>query len=200
MLKEITVKIIKEGAKAPTRAVDSIGYDLYSYEDVTLPAATFEDGVFKHPGKAIVSTGISVAFDQYKDYSDEGYLLGYKTYGAFIWDRSSMGAKTVKAYGFHREDFGVEKKTVNVFGNNLEVVSNFVYKHAGCIEGTYRGEWKVILVNLGSSPYSIAKGDRIAQVVFQEVETPSVSVIEYEDARTLPCSIRGDGGFGSTGK
>lgn len=188
MLKDITVKLIKEGAKAPTRAEDSIGYDLYSCDDVVIPAAKFENGVFSAPGKAIVSTGVSIAFN--------GQPKGL-TYGAFIWDRSSMGSKGIRAVGF--ECFEPKMSTVRVVDKDLTLVTSLVAKHAGCIEGSYRGEWKVVLVNLGSSDYSVSKGDRIAQVVFQEVEIPKVNVIEFGSDEMLPASIRGTGGFGSTG-
>ncbi|HVE76676.1 MAG TPA: dUTP diphosphatase [Actinomycetota bacterium] len=65
----------------------------------------------------------------------------------------------------------------------------------GLIDSGYRGEIKVILINLDSdSPVEIRKGDRIAQLVVLAV--PQVMVIE---ASELPDSDRGEGGFGSTG-
>ncbi len=65
----------------------------------------------------------------------------------------------------------------------------------GLIDSGYRGEIKVILINLDSdSPVEIRKGDRIAQLVVLAV--PQVMVIE---ASELPNSDRGEGGFGSTG-
>lgn len=64
----------------------------------------------------------------------------------------------------------------------------------GTIDADYRGELKVILVNLGSEPVPINRGDRIAQLVI----APVVSVDwVVEDA--LETTARGDGGFGSTG-
>lgn len=64
----------------------------------------------------------------------------------------------------------------------------------GTIDAGYRGELKVILVNLGDEPVSIARGDRIAQLVVQRVgEAVVVEVDELED------TSRGVGGFGSTG-
>jgi dUTP pyrophosphatase len=64
----------------------------------------------------------------------------------------------------------------------------------GTIDPDYRGEVKVILTNLGSGPVRIARGDRIAQLVFARFEAPQV-----EEAGDLAGSGRGDGGFGSTG-
>jgi dUTP pyrophosphatase len=64
----------------------------------------------------------------------------------------------------------------------------------GTIDSDYRGELKVILQNSGSEPVRIARGDRIAQVVFARYESP-----ELVDATELETSARGPGGFGSTG-
>ena len=64
----------------------------------------------------------------------------------------------------------------------------------GTIDADYRGEIKVILINLGSKPHKIAKGQRIAQMVL----CPIVKA-EFEEVSELPQSIRGKGGFGSTG-
>jgi dUTP pyrophosphatase len=64
----------------------------------------------------------------------------------------------------------------------------------GLIDCHYRGEVKVILVNLGGEPFQVRKGDRIAQMVIQRVETARVFVVEELDE-----TARGEGGFGSTG-
>jgi len=64
----------------------------------------------------------------------------------------------------------------------------------GTIDSDYRGELKVILQNGGAQPVTIARGDRIAQLVFARYETP-----ELVDASALEDSPRGAGGFGSTG-
>ena len=64
----------------------------------------------------------------------------------------------------------------------------------GTIDSDYRGELKVILQNGGAQPVTIARGDRIAQLVFARYETP-----DLVDATALDDSPRGTGGFGSTG-
>jgi len=64
----------------------------------------------------------------------------------------------------------------------------------GTIDSDYRGELKVLLVNLGSDPVSVGRGDRIAQLLIAPVTR--ASFIETEDLRA---SERGEGGFGSTG-
>jgi len=65
----------------------------------------------------------------------------------------------------------------------------------GTIDADYRGEVKVLLVNLGQEPFTIKRGERIAQLVFQQV--PRVELSEVEE---LPDTVRGAGGFGHTGK
>jgi dUTP pyrophosphatase len=66
----------------------------------------------------------------------------------------------------------------------------------GLIDSGYRGELKVILVNLdSSSPIDIKRGDKIAQLVIQRVESIEIEVVDV-----LPESARGAGGFGSSGR
>jgi dUTP pyrophosphatase len=64
----------------------------------------------------------------------------------------------------------------------------------GTIDADYRGEVKVILVNLGSETITISRGDRIAQLVVCPVIRAELEVVDV-----LPNSVRGVGGFGSTG-
>jgi dUTP pyrophosphatase len=65
----------------------------------------------------------------------------------------------------------------------------------GTIDSDYRGEVKVILVNLSAQPVTIHDGDRIAQIVFQRVEHALLVQAEF-----LANTERGIGGFGHTGK
>jgi dUTP pyrophosphatase len=64
----------------------------------------------------------------------------------------------------------------------------------GTIDADYRGEVKVLLVNLGSEPCSIRRGDRIAQLVVARVEHARIELVPE-----LNITPRGEGGFGSTG-
>jgi dUTP pyrophosphatase len=64
----------------------------------------------------------------------------------------------------------------------------------GTIDADYRGEVKVLLVNLGSEPFTIPRGERIAQLVVARVEQ-----VRIEPASELGGTSRGEGGFGSTG-
>lgn len=79
--------------------------------------------------------------------------------------------------------------------------SGLALKHAitvpnspGTIDPGYRGEVKVILLNLGNEPFTVAAGDRIAQLVIARYEA-----IEWVES-DLNQSIRGEGGFGSSGR
>ena len=65
----------------------------------------------------------------------------------------------------------------------------------GTIDADYRGEIKVILVNLSQDPFEIVPGERIAQLVVARHER-----VEWEPAETLDETGRGAGGFGSTGR
>jgi len=69
-----------------------------------------------------------------------------------------------------------------------------VLNSPGTIDSDYRGEIKVLLVNLGDEPFSIARGERIAQLVVQRFER-----IELAEADDASATRRGVGGFGSTG-
>jgi dUTP pyrophosphatase len=65
----------------------------------------------------------------------------------------------------------------------------------GTIDAGYRGEVSVLLVNLDpAEPIELRRGDRVAQLVIQRVEQAAFTEVEV-----LPDSVRGDGGYGSTG-
>ena len=65
----------------------------------------------------------------------------------------------------------------------------------GTIDADYRGEIKVVLVNLSNEPFTVNPGERIAQMVVARHEK-----VEWKPVETLEESVRGSGGFGSTGK
>ena len=74
--------------------------------------------------------------------------------------------------------------------NNISVLNT-----PGTIDSDYRGEIKVILYNHGNTDFLINNKDRIAQMILAPV-----TKIDLEETDVLPDTIRGDGGFGSTGK
>lgn len=88
-----------------------------------------------------------------------------KGYAALIWDRSSMA----------------HKEHCTVLG--------------GVIDAGYRGEWKIMLHNLGNSPVYIEQYQKIAQAIIQKVEHPVITRVT-----SLSETARGEGGFGSTEK
>lgn len=65
---------------------------------------------------------------------------------------------------------------------------------AGVIDHDYTGEVVVLLRNNNIFPFSVKKGDRIAQLILEEIRTPDVCAVD-----AIPATDRGDGGFGSTG-
>lgn len=68
-----------------------------------------------------------------------------------------------------------------------------VLNSPGTIDSDYRGEVGIVLVNLGGNPFTIRRGDRIAQLVIAQYATAS-----WDQTAELPPSCRGAGGFGST--
>tara|TARA_B100000683_G_scaffold165162_1_gene159055 strand:+ start:31 stop:468 length:438 start_codon:yes stop_codon:yes gene_type:complete len=74
--------------------------------------------------------------------------------------------------------------------NNISVLNT-----PGTIDSDYRGEIKIILFNHGSEDFIINNNDRVAQMIL----TPVIKM-ELEEKSELPKSVRGEGGFGSTGK
>jgi len=70
-----------------------------------------------------------------------------------------------------------------------------VLNSPGTIDSDYRGELKIILFNHGKEDFIINNGDRIAQMVL----VPIIKM-EFEEVDSLPDTVRGHGGFGSTGK
>ena len=65
----------------------------------------------------------------------------------------------------------------------------------GTIDSDYRGEIKIILFNHGEKNFEVNNNDRIAQMILTPIEK-----IEFEEVVNLPDTLRGEGGFGSTGK
>lgn len=80
--------------------------------------------------------------------------------------------------------------------------SGLAFKHGitclntpGTIDADYRGEVKVLLINLGQEAFTITRNERIAQMVFQ-----AVPEVELERVEELGETVRGSGGFGHTGR
>ena len=84
---------------------------------------------------------------------------------------------------------------VQVRSRSGTAVRNGITCLTGTIDSDYRGELMVVLVNLGSQPFAIARGDRIAQLVPAPVLRSTITEVEALDE-----TARGEGGFGSTGR
>ncbi|MFI5221316.1 MAG: dUTP diphosphatase [Bacteroidia bacterium] len=75
------------------------------------------------------------------------------------------------------------------FRNGITVLNS-----PGTIDADYRGEVKVVLINLGEEKFEVKNGDRIAQMIIAKHEKA-----EWEEAKSLSDTSRGAGGYGSTG-
>lgn len=69
-----------------------------------------------------------------------------------------------------------------------------VHRLAGVVDSGYRGEVRVVMANLGSEPFEVKAGMKIAQMLIQPVAAPTIV-----EAESLDDTPRGEGGFGSTG-
>ena len=131
-------------------------------------------------------------------------LPEYKTNGAsgmdliaFIKKPISVKSKTSSliptglSVAFHENyELQIRPRSGLAAKNNITVLNT-----PGTIDSDYRGEIKVIIYNHGNDNFVINNGDRIAQMVI----SPIIK-IELEEVQNLPKTIRGEGGFGSTGK
>ena len=124
------------------------------------------------------------------------------------------GASGMDLAAFIKNSINIKPKTASIIPTGLSVAisedyeiqirprSGLAAKHnisvlntPGTIDSDYRGEIKVILFNHGSNDFLINNKDRIAQMVL----TPVVKM-DLEETDDLPNTVRGEGGFGSTGK
>jgi len=83
---------------------------------------------------------------------------------------------------------------VALFRDRSSMGAKGIHTLGGVIDANYRGEWRVVLVNLGEEAFAVTVGDRIVQCLFRKIEP-----FDVVEVRSLDVSDRGDGGFGSTG-
>ena len=132
-------------------------------------------------------------------------LPAYETLGAAGMDlRAAVGAESIVLAPGARAlvPTGLAIALPEGFEAQVRPRSGLAFKHGvtqlntpGTIDSDYRGELKVILINHGHDPFTIAHGDRIAQLVV----APVVQA-RWVETRTLDETLRGAGGFGSTGR
>ena len=124
------------------------------------------------------------------------------------------GASGMDLIAFLKESINVKPKTSSLIPTGISVAFSENYEiqirprsglaakknitvlnTPGTIDSDYRGEIKVIIYNHGDANFTVNNGDRIAQMVLSPVMK-----IELNETNDLPKTVRGEGGFGSTGK
>lgn len=172
MLEKFNYTKIHAAAQAPQRSEESIGFDLYAVEDVVIPCIKYlHDTSMLHGNEYNMKHSSAVV--------RTGLVISFEgNYGAFIWNRSGLSVKGLSVLGCIIEEGGL-------------------CRLAGVIEGTFRGEYRIVMVNLSSEDYKVKIGDRIAQIVFAPVEFPAAWEIK-EDQHIS--SVRNTSGWGSSGK
>jgi dUTP pyrophosphatase len=128
-------------------------------------------------GKALVSTDISMAVP-------EGTCESPLT--SLTWIESCDGNESITD--------GTRTTDGRIAPRSGLASKHFIDTGAGVIDADYRGEVKVLLFNHAETDFEIKEGDRIAQLVLERIYTPEV--VEVQE---LADSVRGAGGFGSTG-
>lgn len=128
-------------------------------------------------------------------------LPAYATHGAAGMDVVSAEDITLAPGGRHAVATGLAMAIPQGFEIQVRPRSGLALKHGisvpnapGTIDSDYRGELKVILINHGSEPFAIRRGDRVAQLVLAPVTRAVWQAVEELDE-----TARGEGGFGSTG-
>ncbi|HEX7871954.1 MAG TPA: dUTP diphosphatase [Sphingobium sp.] len=128
-------------------------------------------------------------------------LPAYATEGAAGLDVVAAEEVTLAPGGRHAVATGFAIAIPPGYEVQVRPRSGLALKHGislpntpGTIDSDYRGELKIIMINLGAEDFAIARGDRIAQLVVAPVQTAHfVEVAELDE------TVRGAGGFGSTG-
>jgi dUTP pyrophosphatase len=125
----------------------------------------------------------------------------YATAHAAGMDVVSAEAVTLAPGGRHAVATGFAMAIPEGYEVQVRPRSGLALKHGvslpntpGTIDADYRGELKIILINLGTEDFIIARGDRIAQLVAAPVQ-----IARFAEVEELDDTARGSGGFGSTG-
>jgi dUTP pyrophosphatase len=128
-------------------------------------------------------------------------LPAYATGGAAGMDVVSAEDVTIAPGARHAVPSGFAVAIPEGYEIQVRPRSGLALKHGisvpntpGTIDSDYRGELKVILINHGTEPFAIARGDRVAQLVLAPVTQAS-----WDEVEELDDTARGAGGFGSTG-
>ncbi|NLL36010.1 MAG: dUTP diphosphatase [Fretibacterium sp.] len=128
-------------------------------------------------------------------------LPSYATSGSVGMDLRASAALAIPPGGRALVPTGLKLSIPEGYEAQIRGRSGLALKHGimvpnapGTIDSDYRGEVGVILANIGTEPFRIEPGDRIAQMVFSPV-----AHVQWHEVEVLDETERGEGGFGSTG-
>lgn len=146
-------------------------------EDAIMPTRAYESDA----GLDLYSAEDAVIFPHHFNlYDEDGYAIPAKMGEVF-----DTGVHVELAPG----TFG------RISGRSGLNINNNIICPAGTVDAAFRGSIKVKLYNLGQHPYTVHRGDRIAQLIIERCEYPELELVdELEEAD------RGNNGFGSTGR
>ena len=134
----------------------------------------------------------SVKLPEYKTEGASGMdLVAFIDENIIIRPKTSALIPTGLSVAFSEDyEIQIRPRSGLAVKNNISVLNT-----PGTIDSDYRGEIKVIIFNHSNNDFTVNNGDRIAQMVLAPIMK-----MELEEAKNLPQTIRGKGGFGSTGK
>jgi dUTP pyrophosphatase len=134
-----------------------------------------------------------------KKLKENAKLPTYHHSGDVGMDLYSMETVTIPPMGHYRfwHGFALEfpEGYAAIVKDKSSISKAGLKQMGGVFDAGYRGEYNTHLVNLGSEPYTVEEGDKVAQLVIFPVE-----IAELEETDTLSESARGEGMFGSTGR
>ncbi|MBV7265982.1 dUTP diphosphatase [Erythrobacter ani] len=156
----------------------------------------------RHVGAEGDQTSVSIPVEVKRLPHGEGLdLPAYATDGAAGMDIVSAEDVTLDPGMRHAVATGLAVAIPPGYEIQVRPRSGLAFKHGitvpntpGTIDSDYRGELKVLLINHGTDPFVIARGDRVAQLVLAPVTQAS-----WNEVEELGATERGAGGFGSTG-
>jgi dUTP pyrophosphatase len=137
---------------------------------------------------------------KFKKLSQKALIPSYAHVGDAGFDLYAIESTSLKKGEIKLIPLGMasefSKKYFVSFRDKSGLALNYgIHVLGGVIDSTYRGEWKVILVNLGKTVYKINAGEKVAQGIFQPI-----AIAKMKIKNQLEKTKRGKGGFGSTGK
>ena len=134
-----------------------------------------------------------------KRLKESAKLPKYHHPGDVGMDMYAMETVTIEPMGHYRfwHGFAMEfpEGYAAVVKDKSSISKAELHTMGGVFDAGYRGEYNTHLVNLGSKSYTVEEGDKVSQLIIYPV-----AICEIEETDTLSDSVRGEGGFGSTGK